>query len=546
MYRVQAVGFLKMTFEYHIPAQADQKPELDLQTVVLLAQSADDAFERCVTLALHRTRATTVTISLHCAESGELEVVAAAGQRASAAVGRRLPRGQGLGWHVISTAAPYLVEEALNTRDAHFVAGRPRSGMYLGVPLLAPDGQVLGVLAADTTDSDEILGTPDAQLLLVLGQAAGVAYTRWKALEDAQRSARQYQQLAHLSAQLETLTHPDDIAREALGMLLTLSEFDIGAVMDVDERGLVHLSMIQGDEATANAIAAALMSVDAPRGLIAEIMATNRSAAVSDYRAQPDSPPELMRARSILAAPLRSGERMTGIIGLVKLDTPRTIPPELVTLLDMVAARVDRAQERVGTYTQMRQMREAALRAVGRVLEGRDGETFGHTDRVTALALRLGQALGLEDEALQHLRWGAYLHDIGKVTLGDDILRKPGPLTPGERALMQKHVIIGDHILRDEIFVPREVRAVVRSHHERWDGAGYPDGLAGTAIPLLARIFSVVDVYDALVNKRPYKAAWTHAQAMAELRRGTGSQFDPHALACFEALFADEGDTHDG
>jgi putative nucleotidyltransferase with HDIG domain len=539
------MGSLKMTFEFPSPVPADQKPALDLQTVVLLAQSADDAFERCVTLALHRTRATTVTILLHSAASDELEVVAAAGQRAAATVGRRLSRGQGLSWHVISTSAPYLVEDVLNTHDAHFVAGRPRSGMYLGVPLLAPGGQVLGVLSADTTDSDEILGTPDAALLLLLGQAAGVAYTRWKALEDAQRSARQYQQLALLSARLETLTHPDDIAREALGMLLTLSEFDVGALMNVDERGLVHLSMIQGDE-SASSIAAALMDVHEPRGLLTEILATNRSVAVSDYHAHPDSPPELKRVRSIMAAPLRSGQRTVGLIGLLTLDTPRTVPAELAALLDMVAARVDRAQERIAAYTQMRQMREAALRAVGRVLEGKDGETFGHTDRVTALAVRLGQALGLGDEALQHLRWGAYLHDIGKVTLGDDILRKPGPLTPRERALMQKHVVSGEHILRDEIFVPREVRAVVRSHHERWDGAGYPDGLSGTSIPLLARIFSVVDVYDALVSKRPYKPAWPHAQAMAELRRGAGSQFDPHALSCFEALFDQEGDDHDG
>ncbi|CAM3227188.1 HD domain-containing phosphohydrolase [Deinococcus saxicola] len=535
-----------MTLEIGLPVQIGQKPELDLQTVVLLAQSADDAFERCVTLALQKTGATTVVITLHCPEFDELRVVAAAGQRAVATTGRRLPRGQGLGWHVMATSAPYLVEDAFSHKDAHFVAGRPRSGMYLGVPLLAPDGQVLGVLSADTTDSDEVLGTADARLLLLLGQAAGVAYSRWKALEDAQRSARQYQQLAHLSAQLETLAQPGDIAREALKMLLALSEFDVGAVMAVDEDGLAHLSMIQGDEAKSNTIAAALANMNEPRGLVAQVIAGNRSAAIPDYHAHPESPPELKRVRSIMAAPLRSGARTVGVIGLLKLDTPHPIPAELTALLDMVAARVDRAQERVGTFEQMRQMREAALRAVGRVLEGRDGETFGHTDRVTALSLRLGQTLGLDDAALQHLRWGAYLHDIGKVTLGDDILRKPGPLTPQERALMQKHVILGDHMLREEIFVPREVRAIVRSHHERWDGAGYPDGLTGETIPLLARIFSVVDVYDALISKRPYKPVWTHAQALDELRRGAGSQFDPHALACFETLFGPDGGAHDG
>ncbi len=531
------MGALKPMIEVHLAPPTGHKPELDLQTVVLLAQSADDAFERCVTLALQKTRASTVMIMLRRPESDELEVVAAAGRRSEVAVGRRLSRGQGLGWHVISTAKPYLVKDVHTRQDAHFLAGQPKPGMYLGVPLLAPDGALLGVLSADTTDSPEILGEADAQLLLLLGQAAGVAYSRWKALDDARRSAWQYQQLAHLSAQLETLSDPDDIAREALEMLLALSGFTAGTVMTLRADGLTHLAMVQGTPEASDIVKAVLSAPHKPSGLVAEVIASDGSVAVPDYLAYPGARPGVTRLYSALAAPLRCDGRVVGTIGLLQLDSPREIPAELVALLDMVAARVDRAQERVGNFKQMRRMREAALRAVGRMIEGRDGETFGHTDRVTTLSLRLGEALGLDGEALQHLRWGAYLHDIGKVSLGDDILRKPGPLTPDERQNMQKHVIVGDHLLRDEIFVPREVREVVRFHHERWDGAGYPDGLCECHIPLLARIFSVVDVYDALVSERPYKPAWSHERAMAELRCGAGSQFDPQALAAFEELF---------
>jgi putative nucleotidyltransferase with HDIG domain len=212
------------------------------------------------------------------------------------------------------------------------------------------------------------------------------------------------------------------------------------------------------------------------------------------------------------------------------------IPAELLTLLDAVAARIEHALERAAGLEHLRQTREAALRAMGRVIEGRDGETFGHTDRVTILAVRLGEALGLDAASIQHLRWGAYLHDIGKVTVPDAILLKPGPLTPDERQLMQQHAVTGDDLLRDESFVPREVRAVVRSHHERWDGTGYPDGQRDTQIPLLARIFSVADVYDALVSERPYKRAWPHDAAVAELRRSAGTQFDPGIVEAFVAL----------
>lgn len=523
--------------EVHLTPSIGHKPELDLQTVVLLSQSADDAFERCVTLALQKTRATTVMVMLYRACPDELEVVAAAGRHADTVVGRVMTRGHGLGWRVMATAQPFLVEDVRTRPEANFLAGPPRPGMYLGVPLLAPDGQLLGVLSADTLNSSEVLSEADAQVLLLLGQAAGVAYGRWKALDDARRSARQYQQLAHLSAQLETLTEPDDIAREALEMLLALSGFTVATVVAVRDDGLAHLTMVLGAPDAAALVSAVLAEPHAPRGLVAEVVATNRSVAVPDYLSSPCARPKVTRVHSALAAPLRSGGRVVGTIGLLNLDAPRDIPAELIALLDMVAARVDRAQERVVSFRQMREMREAALRAVGRIIEGRDGETFGHTDRVTTLSLRLGEALGLRGEALQHLRWGAYLHDVGKVSLGDDILRKPGALTPAERQTMQKHVVIGDHLLRDEVFVPREVREVVRSHHERWDGAGYPDGLCGSHIPLLARIFSVVDVYDALVSERPYKPAWSHERAMAELRRGAGSQFDPRALAAFEELF---------
>ena len=208
-------------------------------------------------------------------------------------------------------------------------------------------------------------------------------------------------------------------------------------------------------------------------------------------------------------------------------------------MLELVAARIDRAVERGAGIDRLRRMREAALRALGRVLEVRDDETFGHTDRVTALAVRLGTARGLGQEDLEVLRWGAYLHDIGKVAVPDDVLRKPGQFTPEERRVMQKHVVVGDEMLRDEDFLPNGVREVVRHHHERWDGGGYPDGLSGGAIPLLARLFSVVDVYDALISERPYKPAWSHEVALAELNRCAGSQFDPQVVQAFLALVSE-------
>ncbi|ULH17022.1 HD domain-containing protein (plasmid) [Deinococcus sp. KNUC1210] len=185
-----------------------------------------------------------------------------------------------------------------------------------------------------------------------------------------------------------------------------------------------------------------------------------------------------------------------------------------------------------------REAREAALRALGLVLETRDHDTKGHTDRVTQMAVRLGQAMGLEAEQLEALRLGAYLHDIGKLAIPDAILLKPGPLSQQEVDVMRGHLEEGERFAASLGFLPPAVLCVIRSHHERWDGSGYAQGLSGQDIPLLARIFSVVDVYDALVSQRPYKPAWPHEQVIATLKAEAGKHFDPQIVATFLRLYA--------
>ncbi|EQD44039.1 response regulator receiver modulated metal dependent phosphohydrolase, partial [mine drainage metagenome] len=146
------------------------------------------------------------------------------------------------------------------------------------------------------------------------------------------------------------------------------------------------------------------------------------------------------------------------------------------------------------------------LAVLGDALELRDQDTMGHTERVVALSESIGRELGLSDDELTHLRWGAYVHDLGKIGVPDAVLRKPGPLTPDEWNLMQRHPEQGYHLL-ERLFFLSDALDVVRYHHERFDGKGYPLGLSGEEIPLLARIFAVADAYDAMTNDRPYRRA---------------------------------------
>ncbi|WP_328774579.1 HD-GYP domain-containing protein [Deinococcus aquaedulcis] len=159
-----------------------------------------------------------------------------------------------------------------------------------------------------------------------------------------------------------------------------------------------------------------------------------------------------------------------------------------------------------------------------------------HGERVAYLCQEVGLALGLSPQHLDDLRVAAWLHDLGKQDLSSEMLAKTGPLTPEEWAQIRRHPELGVHRARAVPGLSAGVLAAILSHHERWDGGGYPQGLRGHEIPRLARIIAVCDVYDALRSARVYKPVWTPAAALAEVRRGGGAAFDPEVLAAFLAL----------
>jgi HD-GYP domain-containing protein (c-di-GMP phosphodiesterase class II) len=180
------------------------------------------------------------------------------------------------------------------------------------------------------------------------------------------------------------------------------------------------------------------------------------------------------------------------------------------------------------------------LRALIGAVEARDAYTHGHSARVAELSVSVGLRLGLRPSALRALAEGAYLHDVGKVGIPDHVLNKPGALTDEERAWIQEHPIVGTDIVGRAPSL-REALKVIRQHHERYDGLGYPDGLAGDEISLAARIVAVADVWDALTSDRAYRPAWPPDRALRHLEAGRGTHFDPRCLDAFLALMAERG-----
>ncbi len=174
----------------------------------------------------------------------------------------------------------------------------------------------------------------------------------------------------------------------------------------------------------------------------------------------------------------------------------------------------------------------SSVQALSSALDARDRYTGEHVEEVTELVEMTGRALGLTDPELEALRYAALFHDIGKIGVPDAILNKPGPLTAKEWTVMRRHPVIGEQILAPLEFMAPAL-PIVRHEHERWDGRGYPDGLAADGIPLGARIILVCDAFHAMVSDRPYRPALPSGEAIARLRAGAGSQFDPHVVGVF-------------
>jgi HD-GYP domain-containing protein (c-di-GMP phosphodiesterase class II) len=184
---------------------------------------------------------------------------------------------------------------------------------------------------------------------------------------------------------------------------------------------------------------------------------------------------------------------------------------------------------------ELRRSYMATVRALSNAVEARDAYTGKHAERVAAYGLVIARKFVPELEITPELEFGYLLHDVGKVAIPDAILYKPSSLDDDERALMSRHPVIGAEIVRGIEFLT-DAAEVVRSHHERWDGTGYPDGLAGEEIPLTARVFSVADVLDALTTDRPYRPACSLHYARAMISAESGTQFDPRVVDVFNSI----------
>lgn len=253
--------------------------------------------------------------------------------------------------------------------------------------------------------------------------------------------------------------------------------------------------------------------------------------------AEPNSEGSISEGRmaSVLCVLLRTPRKALGILHLDRGPFQNPFNKDDLVLADAMAAQISSGIECSMLLSKQRELFINTVTVLAQAVELRDVYTGGHTQRVTAMALMLANELGLGEKEISLVRTGTPLHDIGKIGIDDAILRKPGRLTAEEAEIMKQHTTKGAAIVE---LVPDliDIIPIVRSHHERWDGRGYPDGLKNTEIALIARVVSLADSFDAMTSDRPYRKGMEFSLAFEEIAQGAGTQFDPTLVGSFLKL----------
>src|SRR4051812_6147491 len=270
--------------------------------------------------------------------------------------------------------------------------------------------------------------------------------------------------------------------------------------------------------------------VGSDEGVVGRVLATGEPALLKDHRMLNRLLEGEDEGRPGAALPINFGGRVAGVLCAAAAKERADIDPHdmelLAELADLAGAALDHGRQHLHYDATV----HAHVDALAAAMDMRDRRTARHSDDVVQLAQAVGRALSLETASLLELEFAARLHDVGKIQVPDAVLNKPGPLDPDENDVIRCHATWGAETL-SRIPGLEAVATIVRFHHERWDGAGYPDGLSGARIPLASRIISVCDAYGAMTCDRPYRSALHPDEALGEIRAGAGSQFDPAVVA---------------
>ncbi len=353
---------------------------------------------------------------------------------------------------------------------------------------------------------------------------------------DLERRLFEVESMLAVGQELASTLDLAQVLELALAKAEEVCRAETSSIWEVDEaRGELFFRVVRGRVARQIRD----LRVRLGEGIVGAVAASGHPEVVHDVVSDPrwkGDPTSAFRTRAILAVPLAARGRTIGVLQLLNPVDGPTFSADDLRRLKLFAAVLSPALDNARLYEGQRRQFVDTVTAIAEAVEKRDPYTGGHVRRVVAYSLLLGRELGLDARDLQELRLAATLHDVGKIATPDAVLQKPAPLDAGEAEVMRRHATDGAEIVA-RIRDLRFVLPGVRHHHERFDGLGYPDSLAGEEIALAARIIAVADTYDAMTTHRPYRQGLEAERAALEIRNGAGTQFCPRVAGAFTALY---------
>ncbi len=442
--------------------------------------------------------------------------------------GYRFPVGAGIPGEAFRDRKKILVRDA--SKDPRYVKAASTAVSEMACPLLV-QGEAIGVIDAES--SDRSFG--DEDLVLLSAYAEQVA----TALSNADMISRLAYSKEKLEANLEDIKRMNDELREYSHRLSSSNEFlekRVHELQTLYEAGKAITSSLDLDQTLAAIMNMVKDIISVSSGTVMLLDEETRELKEKvRFEFEDDKAPRGSKeAESVIDIPLTIGDRTIGSFKFASAnlggisDADKRI---LMTLASQAAIAIENAR----LFESTQNAYFDTISSLARAIETRDPYTKGHSERVTDYASRLVARLGLKEEDASVVKYAGLLHDIGKIGISDSILNKATILTEMDLGSIREHPLLGDAILSPLRFL-QDAQAVVKHHHERWDGKGYPDGLSGEGIPLLARVVALADAYDAMTTDRPYRKAMTAEEALAEIERGEGGQFDPALAKAFRAM----------
>ena len=457
--------------------------------------------------------------------------------------GQRLPPGKGIVGHVIATGKPYLTNIAPYDEHINAEVRTVIPQAYAAVPLIAMD-QTLGALVVGRESE---IGEADLRLLTVIAEISASAIRRAALFEETQRRLERLDALHRIDKAITTNLNLDATLAVLLDQITTHLGVDAADIL-LHETPTQSLYCAAGQGFHTDLIQQSFVRLG--DSLAGRAALERRLFFVPDLRRNGYPSPRLRQLAddenfiAYVGVPLTAHNQVKGVLELFQ-RAPLDNDQDWWNFLDNLAHQAAIAIDNASLFADLQNSNQELTLAYDKTLEGwamalelRDKETEGHSKRVTELTMRLAQTMGMSAEELLHVRRGTMLHDIGKMGIPDSILLKPGPLSPEEWEIMHQHPIYAYHLLSPIPYLEKALD-VPYCHHEKWDGSGYPRGLQGEQIPLAARVFALVDVYDALLSDRPYRTAWPKAKVRAYLREQAGLHFDPRVVEAFFKIITD-------